>query len=115
MVWAPNHSLVVMGYNLSRVFTGYLPRSYVQDKAAEPRPYTFDDSRGHAICCLLAAHAMCQLPMDLDLTDGRQHHLLRLRDHMLLVYEACTPTQVIHPTVTFWTSFLLLVKIGYQV
>ena len=46
------------------------------------------------ICCLLAAHAMCQLPLDLDLTDGQQHHLLRLRGDLLLVYEGCTPTQV---------------------
>lgn len=69
----------------------------MQGEVAEGRPYTFDEGRAQAICCLLAAHAMCQLPMDIDLTDGRQHHLLRLRDYMLLVYEGCTPTQVNQP------------------
>lgn len=42
---------------------------------------------------MLAAHAMCQLPLDVDLTDGKQHHLLRLRGDLLFVYEGCMPTQ----------------------
>ncbi|KAL3142200.1 hypothetical protein ABBQ38_002550 [Trebouxia sp. C0009 RCD-2024] len=75
-----------------------------QGEVAEGRPYTFDEGRAQAICCLLAAHAMCQLPMDIDLTDGRQHHLLRLRDYMLLVYEGCTPTQAYHAMAGFLIS-----------
>ena len=61
---------------------------------AAPSQYAFNEGRGQVVCCLLAAHAMCQLPLDLDLTDGKQHHLLRLRGDLLLVYEGCTPTQV---------------------
>ena len=38
---------------------------------------------------------MCQLPMDMDLTDGKLHHLLRPRGDQLLVYEGCTPKQVL--------------------
>ena len=67
----------------------------MQAEMAAPRPYTFKEGRGHVICCLLAAHAMCQLPMDMDLTDGKSHHLLRLRGDQLLVYEGCTPKQVL--------------------
>ena len=66
----------------------------VQTEVAAPRQYSFKEGRGQVVCCLLAAHAMCQLPLDLDLTDGKQHHLLRLRGDLLLVYEGCTPTQV---------------------
>ena len=68
--------------------------SCVQAEVAAPRQYSFKEGRGQVVCCLLAAHAMCQLPLDLDLTDGQQHHLLRLRGDLLLVYEGCTPTQV---------------------
>ena len=68
--------------------------SSVQAEVAAPRQYSFKEGRGQVVCCLLAAHAMCQLPLDLDLTDGKQHHLLRLRGDLLLVYEGCTPTQV---------------------
>ena len=68
--------------------------SRVQAEVAAPRQYSFKEGRGQVVCCLLAAHAMCQLPLDLDLTDGKHHHLLRLRDDLLLVYEECTPTQV---------------------
>ena len=68
--------------------------SHVQAEVATPRQYSFEEGRGQVVCCLLAAHAMCQLPLDLDLTDGKQHHLLRLRGDMLLVYEGCTPKQV---------------------
>ena len=42
--------------------------------------------------CLLAANAMSQRPLDLDLTDGKRPHLLRLMGDLLPVYEACTPT-----------------------
>ncbi len=87
----------------------------MQVEVAAPRPYTFKEGRGQVICCLLAAHAMCQLPMDMDLTDGKQHHLLRLRDDQLLVYEGCTPTQVFYPPVTFLTTSLQIVKIYYQI
>ena len=67
---------------------------HVQAEVAKPRQYSFEEGRGQVICCLLAARTMCQLPLDLDLTDGKQHHLLRLRGDQLLVYEGCTPTQV---------------------
>ena len=67
----------------------------MQADVATPRQYTFKEGRGQVVCCLLAAHAMCQLPLDLDLTDGTRHHLLRLRGDLLLVYEGCTPKQVI--------------------
>ena len=66
----------------------------MQAEVATPRQYTFEEGRGQAVCCLLAAHAVCQLPLDLDLTDGKHHHLLRLRGDLLLVYEDCTPKQV---------------------
>ena len=69
----------------------------LQAEVAAPRQYSFKEGRGQVVCCLLAAHAMCQLPLDLDLTDGKQHHLLRLRGDLLLVYEGCTPTQVHFP------------------
>ena len=68
--------------------------SCTQAEVTEPRQYSFEEGRAQVVCCLLAAHAMCQLPLDLDLTDGKQHHLLRLRGDLLLVYEGCTPTQV---------------------
>ena len=68
--------------------------SCVQAEVAAPRQYSFKEGLGQVVCCLQAAHAMCQLPLDLDLTDGQQHHLLRLRGDLLLVYEGCTPTQV---------------------
>lgn len=78
--------------------------SCVQAEVAVPRQYSFKEGRGQVVCCLLAAHAMCQLPLDLDLTDGKQHHLLRLRGDLLLVYEGCTPTQVRQTCASFWTS-----------
>ena len=68
--------------------------SHVQAEVAAPRQYSFKEGRGQVVCCLMAAHAMCQLPLDLDLTDGKHHHLLRLRGDLLLVYEGCMPTQV---------------------
>ncbi len=37
---------------------------------------------------------MCQFPLDLDLSDGKRHHLLRLRGEHLLEYLDCTPKQV---------------------
>ncbi|DBA72461.1 TPA: hypothetical protein ACH3X2_010484 [Trebouxia sp. C0005] len=76
----------------------------LQAEVTAPRQYSFKEGRGQVICCLLAAHAMCQLPLDLDLTDGKQHHLLRLRGDLLLVYEGCTPTQVCRTCASFWTS-----------
>ena len=78
--------------------------SCVQAEVAAPRQYSFKEGRGQVVCCLLAAHAMCQLPLDLDLTDGKQHHLLRLRGDLLLVYEGCTPAQVRRTCASFWTS-----------
>ena len=66
----------------------------MQGKVASTEEYALEEGRAQAVCCLLAAHAMCQLPLDLDLTDGKQHHLLRLRGDQLLVYEGCTPKQV---------------------
>ncbi|DBA84462.1 TPA: hypothetical protein ACH3X1_006089 [Trebouxia sp. C0004] len=73
----------------------------LQAEVAAPRQYSFKEGRGQVVCCLLAAHAMCQLPLDLDLTDGQQHHLLRLRGDLLLVYEGCTPTQAYHEMADF--------------
>jgi len=84
--------------------------SHVQAEVATPRQYSFEEGRGQVVCCLLAAHAMCQLPLDLDLTDGKQHHLLRLRGDMLLVYEGCTPKQVRQIYVSSLTSSLQSIK-----
>ncbi len=78
--------------------------SHVQAEVAVPRRYSFKEGRGQVVCCLLAAHAMSQLSLDLDLTDGKQHHLLRLRGDLLLVYEGCMPTQVRQTCASFWTS-----------
>ena len=77
-----------------------------QAEVATPRQYLLNEGRGQVICCLLAVHAMCQLPLDLDLTDGKQHHLLRLRGDLLLVYEGCTPKQVRQTYVSSPTSSL---------
>ena len=66
----------------------------MQAEVTAPKEYIFKEGRGQVICCLLAAHKMCQLPLILDLTDGKHHHLLRLRDDQLLVYQGCTPAQV---------------------
>ena len=82
----------------------------VQAEVATPRQYSFKEGRGQVICCLLAAHAMCQLPLDLDLTYGKQHHLLRLRGDLLLVYEGCTPKQVRQTYVSSLTSSLQSIK-----
>ena len=55
---------------------------------------------------------MCQLPMDMGLTDDKQHHLLRLRGNQLLVYENCTPKQVMYvlmfrlDSLCKWTALL---------
>ena len=78
--------------------------SYVQAELTAPRQYSFKEGRGQVVCCLLAAHATCQLPLDLDLTDGKQRHLLRLRGDLLLVCEGCTPTQVRRTCASLWTS-----------
>ena len=78
----------------SQLFIDVHPDSHVQAEVATPRQYSFNEGRGQVVCCLLAAHAMCQLPLDVDLTDGKVHHLLRLRGNLLLVYEGCTPKQV---------------------
>ena len=80
---------------------------HVQAEVATPRQYSFKEGRGQVICCLLAAHAMCQLPLDLDLTDGKQHHLLRLRGDQLLVYEGCTPTQVCQTCCIFHSLYVI--------
>ena len=77
---------------------------------ATPRQYSFEEGRGQVICCLLAAHATCQLPLDLDLTDGKQHHLLQLRGDLLLVYEGCMPKQVRQTYVSSLTSSLQGIK-----
>ncbi|DBB15509.1 TPA: hypothetical protein ACH3X3_003730 [Trebouxia sp. C0006] len=97
---------------------GFVHKQYTADKAtfqsnnpdvlqagvATPRQDFFEDGRSPAVCCLLAARAMSQLPLDLDLTDGKQHHLLRLRGRMLLVYEGCTPKQAYHEMADFLTK-----------
>ena len=83
----------------------------MQADVATPRQYTFKEGRGQVVCCLLAAHAMCQLPLDLDLTDGTHHHLLRLRGGLLLVYEGCTPKQVGQTRLVFLTSSLQVVQV----
>ena len=76
----------------------------MQAEVNAPRQYSFMEGRGQVVCCLLAAHAMCQLPLDVDLTDGKQHHLLRLRGDLLFAYEGCTPTQVRQTCASLWTS-----------
>lgn len=83
----------------------------MQADVATPRQYTFKEGRGQVVCCLLAAHAMCQLPLDLDLTDGTHHHLLRLRGDLLLVYEGCTPKQVSQTCLIFLTSSLQVAQL----
>lgn len=70
------------------------PQTYMQADVGAATPYDFEEGRPQAVCCLLAAHAMTQCPMDVDVTDGKQHHLLRLRGEHLLVYEGCSPKQV---------------------
>ena len=50
--------------------------------------------RGQAVAILIAAHATAQVPLDLDVTDGSVHTLLRLRGKKLVVYANLTSTQV---------------------
>ena len=81
----------------------------MQADFATPRQYTFKEGRAQVVRCLRAEHAMCQLTLDLDLTDGTHHHLLRLRGDSLLVYEGCTPKQVGQTCLVFLTSSLQVV------
>lgn len=67
----------------------------LQAKATPIDTCSFEEGQNEAICGLLAAHAQCQLPVDIGLTDGKHHHLFRLRNDQLLVYENCTPKQVL--------------------
>ena len=66
----------------------------LQGRAVPAKEYTFGEGRAQVVCCLIAAYAMCQFPLDLDLTDGKRHHLLRLRGELLLEYLDCSPKQV---------------------
>ena len=66
----------------------------LQARAVPPKEYTFGEGRAQVVCCLIAAYAMCQFPLDLDLSDGKRHHLLRLRGDQLVEYLNCTPKQV---------------------
>ena len=66
----------------------------LQARAVPPKEYTFGEGRAQVVCCLIAAYAMCQFPLDLDLSDGKRHHLLRLRGDQLMEYLNCTPKQV---------------------
>ena len=85
---------------------------HVQAEVTTPTEYTFKEGRGQVSCCLLAADSMCQLPLDLELTDGKQNHLLRLRGDWLLVYEGYTPKQVRQTFVSPLMSFLKHIKTG---
>ena len=93
--------------------TGMNHHFHVQAEVATPWQYSFEEGRRQVICCLLAAHAMCQLPLDLDLTDGKQHHLLRLRGDQLLVYEGCTPKQVSQTCCIFYILYIIGTKHHY--
>ena len=64
----------------------------VLGRAVPPEEYNFAAGRAQAVCVLIAAHAVC--PLDLDLTDGKRHHLLRLRGDHQPGYLDCTPKQV---------------------
>ena len=53
--------------------------------------------RAQVIVVLIAAHCTAltaRVPLDLDLTDGTVHNLLRLRGEELLVYENLSSTDV---------------------
>lgn len=58
------------------------------------RALAFDDGRAQVICAVLAGAALCQTPLLMDLTDGEVHHLLRLQGQELVVFQDCTPKQV---------------------
>lgn len=45
--------------------------SLLQARAVPPKEYTFGEGRAQVVCCLIAAYAMCQFPLDLDLSDGK--------------------------------------------
>ena len=66
----------------------------LQARAVPAKEYIFGEGRAQVVCCLIAAYAMCQFPLDLDLSDGKRHHLLRLRGDRLLEYLIGTPKQV---------------------
>ena len=47
--------------------------------------------KGQAVMALLAAHALNNYPVLLDLTDGVVHHLLQLMGTSLIAWEDLTP------------------------
>ena len=63
-------------------------------QAAEPTRFNWTRHRGQAIAALIAAHATALVPLDLDITDGSCHTLLRLRGNQLVVYANLSSTQV---------------------
>lgn len=58
------------------------------------RPLKFEDDRAQAVCVIIAAAAVCQTPVLVDLTDGELHNLLLLEGDALRVYQDCSPRQV---------------------
>ena len=63
-------------------------------QTASPSSFKWTRHRGQAVAILIAAHATAQVPLDLDVTDGEVHTLLRLRSKQLVVYANLTSTQV---------------------
>ena len=52
--------------------------------------------KGQAIVALLAAHALTDYPVLLDLTDGVTHHLLQLTGTSLIAWTNLSPQQAYH-------------------
>lgn len=69
------------------------PNLYLQADLVD-RPLKFEDDRAQAVCVFIAAAAVCQTPILVDLTDGELHNLLQLKGNALLKYENCSPRQV---------------------
>ena len=63
-------------------------------QAANLSNFDWKRHRGQAVAILIAAHASAQVPLDLDVTDGSVHTLLRLRGNQVVVYANLSSTQV---------------------
>ncbi|KAK9824895.1 hypothetical protein WJX74_004024 [Apatococcus lobatus] len=61
--------------------------------AKDPGSLQSGSGRPQAICALLAAHVVTQVPMLADLTDGTVHHLLLMNGGELITYSSCRPLQ----------------------
>ena len=58
------------------------------------RQLKFEDHCAQAVCVIIAAAAVCQTPVLVDLTDGELHNLLQLEGDALRLYQNCSPRQV---------------------